>query len=254
MDPLQLGLLAIVGIAAGFLNVMAGGGSLLTVPIMLFMDIPAPIANGTNRIAILAQNITAVITFFRRGFSEFKLSFSLTLISLPGAIAGALLGTQLEGEWFNRLVAVIMIAVMIIMALENKGQGKTSPSGLSAEEPSRKQLIWGHALMVGAGFWGGFIQLGVGFLIMPILHRVMGLNLLRTNMHKVFIIGVHTCAALIIFASQVEILWVVGLALAVGTSFGGWMATRLQLKKGEGLIKTILYSVLIIFVIKLLLF
>ena len=133
MDPLQLGLLAIVGIAAGFLNVMAGGGSLLTVPIMLFMDIPAPIANGTNRIAILAQNITAVITFFRRGFSEFKLSFSLTLISLPGAIAGALLGTQLEGEWFNRLVAVIMIAVMIIMALENKGQGKTSPSGLSAE-------------------------------------------------------------------------------------------------------------------------
>ena len=75
MEYWQILLLLVVGIFAGWLNVLAGGGSLLTVPVMIFMDIPAPVANGTNRIAILAQNFTAVVTFFRKGFSDFKLSF-----------------------------------------------------------------------------------------------------------------------------------------------------------------------------------
>ncbi len=249
MDPLQLAILALVGIAAGFLNVMAGGGSLLTVPMMLFMGIPGPVANGTNRIAILAQNITAITTFYRRGYAEFKLSLSLAACSIPGAIAGAMLGTQLAGEWFNRIVALIMLAVMLIMVLERE-----PPVAGPAQTPSRKQMIWGHVLMLGVGFWGGFIQLGVGFIIMPVLHRVMGFDLVRTNMHKVFIIAAYTAVALVIYASQVEILWVVGLALAVGNSLGGWLGTRLQIKQGEGLIKVVLYSVLSVFVVKLLFF
>jgi len=85
LDLLQAALLVIVGIAAGFLNVMAGGGSLLTVPVMVFMGLPGPVANGTNRIAILAQNLTAVATFAKRGFSDFKLSLSLAVCALPGA-------------------------------------------------------------------------------------------------------------------------------------------------------------------------
>ncbi len=249
MDPLQLTLLAAVGVAAGFLNVMAGGGSLLTVPMMLFMGIPGPVANGTNRIAILAQNLTAITTFFRRGYSEFRLSLTLALCSLPGAIAGAMIGVQLEGEWFSRTVALIMIGVMVIMALDRK----STPGGEPAE-PSRTRLIWGHVLMVGVGFWGGFIQLGVGFLIMPVLHRVLGFDLVRTNMHKVFIIASYTAVALVVFASQVEILWVVGLALAVGNSLGGWLAARAQIKKGEALVRRILYLVLSAFIIKLLFF
>ncbi|MCP4843139.1 MAG: TSUP family transporter, partial [Halieaceae bacterium] len=75
----QAGLLVVVGTIAGFLNVMAGGGSLLTVPVMVFMGIPGPVANGTNRIAILAQNLTAITTFARRGFRDFKLSLTLAL-------------------------------------------------------------------------------------------------------------------------------------------------------------------------------
>ncbi len=250
MEPLQLILLAGVGVFAGFLNVMAGGGSLLTVPVMLFMGIPGPVANGSNRIAILAQNITAVTTFFRRGYSDFKLSLSLALCSLPGAVAGAMLGVRLHGEWFNRTVAIIMLGVMLIMVLERKPQANTRPNS----PVSRSRIIWGHVLMAGVGFWGGFIQLGVGFLIMPVLHKVLGLDLVRTNMHKVFIIGVYTLAALIVFAMQVEILWIVGLALAVGNSLGGWLAARLQIGQGESLIRFVMYAVLVVFVIKLLFF
>lgn len=240
-------LLVAVGVVSGFLNVMAGGGSLLSVPVMVFMGMPGPVANGTNRIAILAQNITAIITFARRGFSDFRLSLSLAACAVPGAAAGAMLGTQLDGAWFNRALALVMIGVMLIMHFD-----RGAAAGGEHLAPSRRRLLAGHLLMVGAGFWGGFIQIGVGFIIMPILNRVMGLDLVRTNMHKVFIIGVYTLMALLVFASQVELLWAMGLALALGNSLGGYLGAHFTVQKGEKLIRTILNIVLIAFIIKLL--
>lgn len=240
-------LLVAVGVVSGFLNVMAGGGSLLSVPVMVFMGMPGPVANGTNRIAILAQNITAIITFARRGFSDFRLSLSLAACAVPGAAAGAMLGTQLDGVWFNRALAIIMIGVMLIMHFD-----RGAAAGGERHAPTRRQLLAGHLLMVGAGFWGGFIQIGVGFIIMPILNRVMGLDLVRTNMHKVFIIGVYTLIALFVFASQVELLWAMGLALALGNSLGGYLGAHFTVQKGEKLIRIILNIVLIAFIIKLL--
>ena len=240
-------LLGAVGIVAGFLNVMAGGGSLLTVPVMVFMGLPGPVANGTNRIAILAQNLTAVVTFFRRGFSDFRLSLTLAACALPGSLLGALVGTRLDGVWFNRVLALVMLGVMLIMHFD-RGAARRPEN----YQPTRRQLVAGHLLMIGAGFWGGFIQMGVGFILMPILNRAMGLDLVRTNMHKVFIIAVYTVAALAVFASQVEVLWVVGLALAVGNSIGGYLGARFTISSGERLIRMVLNLVLIIFIIKLL--
>lgn len=247
-------LLTFVGVFAGWLNVMAGGGSLLTVPIMLFMGMPGPIANGTNRIAILAQNATAVTAFFRRGFSDFKLSLSLAAAATPGAIAGALVGVQLSGEWFDRTLALVMVGVMIIMAAPNGGNKESKQEQVDVGAPSTKRLIAGHICMVGAGFWGGFIQIGVGFLLMPILHRVMGLDLVRVNMHKVFVVLCYTSVALTIFASQVEVLWIAGICLAVGNSIGGWIGANMSVNKGEKLITRVLNVVLVVFIIKLLFF
>jgi uncharacterized membrane protein YfcA len=246
-DLWQAGLLVAVGIAAGFLNVMAGGGSLLTVPVMVFMGLPGPVANGTNRIAILAQNITAIATFARRGFKDFRLSLTLAACSLPGAIAGALLGVQLQGVWFNRALALIMVGVMLVMYFD-----KRTAQDSETYQPTDRQLLNGHLLMVVVGFWGGFIQLGVGFIIMPVLNRVMGLDLVRTNMHKVFIVAVYTIVALVIFASQVELVWMIGIALAVGNSIGGYLGTHFAISGGERMIRRVLNVILIIFIIKLL--
>ena len=238
-----------VGVIAGFLNVMAGGGSLITMPVMIFMGLPGPVANGTNRIAILAQNLSAITAFFRRGFAELRLSISLAACAIPGAIVGAMLGVNLEGEWFNRLLAMVMVAVMLIMHFDrNRGPGDPG------SEPTRQQMVRGHLLMVVVGFWGGFIQVGVGFIIMPVLNRVMGLDLVRTNMHKVFIIAVYTTVALAVFASQVELLWVFGAALALGNSIGGYLGAHFAVSKGERLIKWILNLLLIVFIAKLLFF
>ncbi len=108
--------------------------------------------------------------------------------------------------------------------------------------------------MVGVGFYGGFIQVGVGFIIMPLLNRVLGFDLIHTNMHKVFIIGCYTVVALAVFATQVEMLWLVGLALAVGFSGGGWLAARVQIKQGEDIVRKVLNVVLLAFIVKLLFF
>lgn len=236
-----------VGVVGGFLNVMAGGGSLLTVPVLVFMGLPGPVANGTNRIAILAQNLTAIITFARRGFSDFKLSLTLAACSIPGAIIGAMAGTQLDGVWFNRALAIIMIGVMLVMHFD-KGNSEQSQT----HQPNRRQLWQGHLLMVLAGFWGGFIQLGVGFILMPILNRVMGLDLVRTNMHKVFIVASYTVVALLVYASQIQLLWMAGIALAIGNSIGGYLGAHFTITRGEKLIRTVLNIVLIAFIVKLL--
>ncbi|MET0071209.1 MAG: sulfite exporter TauE/SafE family protein [Candidatus Thiodiazotropha sp.] len=246
MEIWQIIILALVGVAAGWLNVMAGGGSLLTVPVMLFMGIPGPVANGTNRIAILAQSVTAVMAFRRQGYSDFKLGLSLAAAASIGAVGGAAMGVHLEGEWFDRVLALVMVVVMVLMAT---GHDKVNPIGGKAKA---KNPAAGHLLMVGAGFWGGFIQIGVGFLLMPILHRVMGLDLVQVNMYKVLIVLVFTLVALVVFSSQLELLWWTGLGLAVGNSIGGWLGAHTTISQGETVIRRVLYLALSAFIVKLL--
>ena len=243
----QLALLTAVGTGAGILNVMAGGGSLVSIPVMLFLGLPGPVANGTNRISIIAQNIVAVRTFLRRGFADFRLSLTLSACALPGAILGSLVGVRLEGEWFERVLAVVMIGVLVLMRFDS---GKRSGPSL---EMTRQRLVAGHALMFLAGCWGGFIQVGVGFILMPILHRVMGLDLVRTNMHKVFIALSYNLVAIFIYASLVSIHWSLGLALAAGNAMGGYFGARFSVAGGEVWIRRVFTGVLIVFIAKLLL-
>ena len=244
----ELSLLLVTGIATGFLNVMAGGGSMLSVPIMIFLGVPGTIANATNRIAILPQNVSAVWAFYRKGFSNFKLSLTLGLCTIPGTIIGAIIASKVANDQFNNLLAVIMVVVLIVMSLP---QPKTIEVN---QTPTRNRLIAGHALMILIGFWGGFIHIGVGFLLMPVLNRVMQLDLVTTNAHKVMIVLCYTAVALIVFTSQLELIWKYGIALGVGTWIGAWIAANLQIKKGIGPIKLVLNIVIVAFIIKLIFF
>jgi uncharacterized membrane protein YfcA len=240
-------LLLVTGVATGFLNVMAGGGSMLSVPIMIFLGVPGTVANGTNRIAILPQNISAVLAFYRKGFANFRLSLSLAACTIPGTLIGAWLATRIPNDQFNNWLAAIMVLVLIVMSLPQ-------PKHDHPPTLTNKRLIGGHLLMVLVGFWGGFIHIGVGFLLMPVLNRVMGLDLITTNSHKVFIVLCYTIVALLVFASQLELLWTYGLALAVGTTIGGWLAANFQIKKGIDAVKWTLNVVIVAFIIKLLFF
>ena len=245
---LELILLVVTGVATGFLNVMAGGGSMLSVPIMIFLGVPGTVANGTNRIAILPQNVSAVLAFYLKGFSNFKLSLSLAACTIPGTLIGANLATRVPNDQFNTVLAIIMIVVLIVMALPEAKVIEVN------QAPTKGRLITGHALMVLIGFWGGFIHIGVGFLLMPVLNRVMQLDLITTNAHKVFIVLCYTSVALLVFASQLALVWKYGVALGIGTWIGAWIAANVQVKQGIGAIKLTLNIVIVAFIIKLLFF
>lgn len=240
----QLFLLAAVGVLSGFLNVIAGGGSLLVLPILIFMGLPGNVANGTNRVAIVAQNVSAVTSFFKKGYSDLRIMLTLSLCAVPGAAIGAYLGTQVSGDLFNRILGGLMIVLLVLMGRKQRDAAVT-------EKPQR--LVLGHLLMVAVGFYGGFIQAGVGFFLMAVLYRVIGLDLVRVNAYKVFVVGIYTLVALAIFAGKGQVLWLTGAALAVGTTIGGWIGVHFTVKRGEGLIRIVLNAVLIVMAIRLLL-
>lgn len=256
-------LLAGVGILAGMLNVLAGGGSLIVMPTMVFLGIPGAVANGTIRIAILGQNLTAIAGFRHKGFSDFKLSFSLALCALPGAFLGAFLGSKLNNTWFNRVLAIVMLGVLAWMIL-SKRKKKSAPTESETETPEEPETspvsteerqphsLTGHLLMVLAGFYGGFIQAGIGFILIAIMNGFMKIDLLRTNMHKVFIVAVYSFAAIGVFAWQGKIDWVTGFTLMLGMSAGGWIGSNLAVQKGESFIRGVLYVAIVCMSIKLL--
>jgi uncharacterized membrane protein YfcA len=236
-------ILFIVGIIAGFLNVTAGGGSTLTLPVLIFLGLDSSMANGTNRIAILVQNISAVYSFKKEKYQELKASLLLALFTLPGAIAGALIAVKLDDGLFQKILGIIMIGIILSMFLPQKKNDATGNSKMSFATA---------ASMIGIGFYGGFIQMGVGFLIMASLKYLMKLNLVLVNMHKVFVVLVYTIPALIIFIVTDNVNWFLGSGLAAGNALGGWWGAKISVKKGEGFIKILLVVAILIMAFKLL--
>lgn len=238
-------ILFFVGVAAGFINVMAGGGSTLTLPALIFLGLESSVANGTNRIAIIIQNISAIVSFKREKYSKFKISLKLALFTLPGAVIGALAAVNLNDEAFQKILAFVMIGVVISMILPRK---KVEEASADNDEISWKVYL----AMFGIGFYGGFIQVGVGFLLMAALLYLMKLNLVFVNMHKVFVVLIYTIPALIIFAVSGNVNWLMGIILAAGNATGAWWSAKLSVKKGEKAVKFVLIAAIIIMALKLL--
>jgi uncharacterized membrane protein YfcA len=244
MGTWQYVLLAAVGVGVGVVNVTAGGGSFLTIPLMIFLGLSPATANGTNRVALLAQNVTAVSEFRRRGFSDLRLSLTLALCTLPGAVAGAVAAVRFDPAWFKRIFAVFMILMLPVVL---GGVRK-----LRTRCPRRGKLL-AHLGAVALGFYGGFIQAGTGPLLIFLLLSTMALDLVRVNMHKVFIIGFYMIPSLLVFVLSGNVDWIAGLILAAGTTTGAILGTHLAVKGGERLIRIFLAAAVIVIAIRLLL-
>ena len=244
-EYLQIILLLFVGIGAGFINVMAGGGSSITLPILIFLGLNAPTANGTNRIAILIQNISAVSSFKKEKYQDFTGSLKLAFFTLPGAILGAVLAVKISDDLFQKILGVVLILVALTMVVP----GKKSDYA----EGNNSKVSWTvYTAMIFAGFYGGFIQAGVGFILMFSLNKLMKLELVFVNMHKVFIVLIYNIPALLIFILSGNVNWRYGFALAAGNAFGAWWAVKLAVKKGDKIIKIIISFVIIFMAMKLL--
>lgn len=239
----QLLLLFGVGAVAGFLNVMAGGGSSITLPILIFMGLDSALANGTNRVAIFIQNIFAIVSFRQQKVHQFRRSLQLSALTLPGAILGAFVAVNISDLWFQRILGIIMIGIILSMFV--------SPAGKQQVNVERRHWLI-YPAMLGVGFYGGFIQVGVGFIIMAALFHILRLNLVHVNMHKVFIVFIYTIPALAIFIYTGNVDWVLGLSLAAGNAFGGWWSARFAVKGGERVIRIVLAVAILVMSLKLL--
>jgi len=229
------------GLAAGFLNVMAGGGSLLTLPVLIFLGLPVAVANGTNRFAIFVQNTAAVGSFRRQGYQDTRTGLVFGLATIPGAIAGAWLAIRVDEATFRAILAgVLVLAVVGLLVPARRGK---SPGTIA------RAVAFAAFFVI--GFFGGFIQAGVGFLLMLVLHQLLGLDLVRTNMHKVLIVLIFSLPALAVFVVTGNVAWTPAAVLAVGNALGAVAATRVAVRGGDRPIRIVVACALILMAVRL---
>lgn len=237
-----------VGILSGFINTVAGGGSLITLPLLIFLfDLPGSVANATNRIAILAQSGLATAGFRSKGVVlPTPYIYYLAVAAIIGGFIGARLAIAISDQLFNRILAVIMV-VIVILTVRNGNRN----IAVGNEKLSITHQVIGTIAFLLIGMYGGFLQAGIGFVIIALFNGFHHFNLIVTNYIKVFLILALTIVAVIVFAIAGEIRWQYGILLAVGQGIGGWYASRWSVAKGEIWIKRILVLMVIVMAIKL---
>lgn len=245
-STVEILVLVTVGFIAGFINTVAGGGSLLTLPVLIFLGLPPNVANGTNRIGILFQSIFTTAGFNSKGVKAFPFSLYVGISAIIGSVLGAQLAIDIKGETFNKILAVIMVLVVAFMVMNSKNK----PLNI-IEKSSGKQLWLSIVLFFFIGIYGGFIQAGVGIIMLFVLSTVNNISLVKSNAIKVFVTLIFTISAVIIFVINDKINWKLGLILAIGNAIGGWIASRWSVKKGDKLVQKLLVIMVVIMAIKL---
>ncbi len=244
MPELQaLLILFFAGVAAGIMNVMAGGGSTITLPVLVLLGLDAGVANGTNRVAILVQNISATLTFSSEKKTRIRKSISYGLWTIPGAISGAFMATRIEDALFEKILAGLLIVVVLTMLL---------PRGSGASSSIARESAWTGPVLLLIGFYGGFIQLGIGFLFMAVFFHLLHLDLLATTVHKVTVVLLYTVPTLIVFEVLGKVDWGFGLTLAAGNATGAFIAVKVAIRRGEKVIRGVMVIAVLIMALRIL--
>ncbi len=232
-----------VGVAAGFLNVVAGGGSMLTLPMLTFLGLGIDVANGTNRIAILLQNIVATSQFKRGKIDVLKRSLTLAIPATAGAIIGSLIVVQINQHVLQKIVGVILLIMALFMLF------KPNIWEQGTEFKVKKNWL-SYLVFFGIGMYGGFIQAGVGFFFIAALVLVEGFDLVKTNAAKVAIIAIYTVASLAVFVANGKVDWLVGFALAAGNMTGAFFGAKFTILKKTKWIRYIVFVAIMASVVK----
>ena len=247
MDPLALAGVAAAGVAAGAINTVAGGGSLIGLPALIFLGLPAGVANGTNRIGVLLQSATAAAQFHREGLLEGRVALRALPACALGSIIGASASVDLDEALFRQIIGVVMIA-MLAVVLARPRRWLEGAGGAGGGPPA-----WARQLAFFAvGLYGGFLQAGVGVFLLAALVLAEGLDLVRANAVKVLLVACFTLPPLVIFIANDLVAWAPGLALAAGSTLGGWLGTKMTVSWGPGFVRWVLVAVVAISSIKLL--
>ena len=246
MSLIDVLVLISIGFVTGVINTLAGGGSLITLPIFIFMGLPPVAANATNRIGVFLQSVVAVGGYKSKGVSVFPFAIYVSITAVIGSIIGAYFAMDIRGEVFNKILAIVMLLVMALTILKpyliKKG-------GEEVFTPKSKALS--IFLFFFVGLYGGFIQAGVGFLVIATLTGIHGLSMVKTNSIKSFVIVCYTAVALVIFIIEDQVRWDYGLTLAAGNSVGAWVTSRWSVNVDDKWVRLFLLITVIGMAVKL---
>ena len=236
--------LVVAGFLAGVVNTIAGGGSFLTLPALMLFGLDPKVANGTNRIAVLFSSGSAVATFHKHGHLDRKLANRLTWPTMLGVPVGALLAVYLPPGAFEPVFGAIFLGMAVVLILNPKRIAETT----TVSEKSRRWIL---PIFFGIGIYVGFIQAGMGILILLAMSLLNSGDLVASNAVKNWIGFLVTLTATIMFACYGLIDWLPGLVMAVGHVLGGVTGAKLAIKKGNRLIIAFLIVVMFATGIKL---
>jgi len=234
-------LLVLVGLAAGFVNTLAGGGSLLTLPALMLVGLPADVANGTNRLAILAQSSAGVSAFHRAGKLPTAAIGPMLLPTSAGTLIGALVASQVPADVLETVLLGTLTAMAVVLAVAPR-----AATAAPDETPHtlRERPLGALGLFV-AGLYGGFIQAGVGFVLLWVLGGLLRFDLVRGNALKSVCTVVFGSLSLAVFVAAGQVAWVPAVALAVGNTAGALLSVRFAIEAPGAIRWVVLAAVLV---------
>lgn len=243
MTWIEAVLLIAGGLTAGAVNSLAGGGSLLSVPLLVFAGVPGNAANGSNRLGVLASSTTAVAEFRRQGVRSLRASVPILGAVVLGSFIGASVVNQLDDASFEKAFGVLMVPLLLLSLRRPTPRLPEAPSGWSPGTT--------FAIFLGIGAYGGAFQAGLGIILTAAL-LASGFDVVLANAIKVLVTLAVTVAAIPVFLLAGEIAWLPGLTLAAGFAGGGVIGARLTITKGELLVRPIMIVAVIASAAKLL--
>jgi len=240
MDWIEVIILIIAGIIVGFVNTLAGGGSAISLSVLMMMGLSPAMANGTNRIGILLQNIAAVGSFKKQKALDFRKSLLLAIPATLGSLLGAWLAVDIDKDIFEKAIGVILIIMLVFMFYKPKNWV------MENTELVNRPITWKQfALFFVIGIYGGFIQVGVGYFLLASLVLGAGYELVKANAAKVLIVGMYMFFSIIIYISHDLVNYSMGFTLAIGTVIGALIASRLAVKNGAKFVKWVMVLIII---------
>lgn len=240
MSGLEAILILVGGFFAGVINAMAGGGSLLTVPLLSLAGLEGRLANGTNRVAVLVQNASSAWGYARKGAGDRARTLPILFPAAVGALVGSIITSQIDDRLFERIFGLLMIPLLLLSLRPPKAR----PEG---DDPTSDQWpLWvTYSAFFGLGLYGGAVQAGIGLLLLLVLSRA-GFDLVTANAVKTLVILVITLIAVPVFIINDQVRWLQAAVLSVGTGVGGYVGANMAVQGGERLIKPVLVIVVLV--------
>ena len=229
-------ILVLAGVVGGFINTVAGGGAMVTVPALMLLGMPADHANGTNRLGLLQQSLTGIGGFSRSHMLDRAAILPMVLPTISGAAAGALASIWLHPEVLKPVLLGSMIAISVIMLILPEVPAPQEGAGVR----SLRERPLGFVMLFGAGVYGGFVQAGVGFFLIAALAGGLRYDLVRANALKVVCTALLSIASLAVFVSTDRVEWVSGILLAIGMTVGAYLSVKFALNVDQRFIKWLL--------------